>query len=67
MGRRRRPVSDPLALVRDRKLRDLLDNLDDAIDIVDASNINAPHNIEFLYGVINEARHYLRELREARS
>jgi hypothetical protein len=58
---------DPLVLVRDRMLRDLVDALDDALAVVNANNSYAPQQIEFLGGVPNETLHYLRELREVRS
>jgi hypothetical protein len=64
----RRPIPpDRLALVRDRELRDLIDELDDALAVLDASNSYTPQQVEYLAGVLNETLNYLRELRERRT
>ena len=52
---------------RDRELRDLIDELDDALAVINASNSYTPQQVEYLAGVLNETLHYLRELREVRS
>jgi hypothetical protein len=53
------------SLIRDRELRDLIDSLDDALDLVAFANDSlTPQRGGFLGGVLKEAIGYLRDLRE---
>jgi hypothetical protein len=65
----RRPTSEPLALIRDRELRDLVDALDAAIDQVtdvivspDGGKLSACEG-EQISNTLDAAARYLRELR----
>jgi hypothetical protein len=66
-----RPITpDPLARVRDRALRDLVDDLEGALDALDAKfdlvvAAGLSHEAEHIHGVLRSALDYLVELRRA--
>jgi hypothetical protein len=68
-----RQEEDRLARVRDRSLRDLVDQLDDAVEVLlavqeraDASGIHHGY-FDLAVEAVNAAIDYLRELREQRA